>query len=157
MYIHVPYAQKVIQIQSQKQKRFITCCTTIHPMSVEVSSKVSAKQLNTMDLEVSEVSSFYIHHFIKNQSLPLAFSGGLRYLRYGSLRGNILGVEAVLADGQARLTIWTDGRDASYCDVSIGLRTKEGKSRPSHVINGEFHIELAKMLRAICASRIDGW
>ena len=28
--------------------------------------------------------------------------GGLRYLRYGSLRGNILGVEAVLADGQVR-------------------------------------------------------
>ncbi|CAL1157435.1 unnamed protein product [Cladocopium goreaui] len=27
-------------------------------------------------------------------------AGGLRYLRYGSLRGNILGVEAVLADGQ---------------------------------------------------------
>lgn len=26
-------------------------------------------------------------------------AGGLRYLRYGSLRGNILGVEAVLADG----------------------------------------------------------
>lgn len=29
-------------------------------------------------------------------------AGGLRYLRYGSLRGNVLGVEAVLADGQAR-------------------------------------------------------
>eukprot|EP00913_Durusdinium_trenchii_P018768 g17636.t1 len=27
-------------------------------------------------------------------------AGGLRYLRYGSLRGNVLGVEAVLADGQ---------------------------------------------------------
>merc|ERR1719223_2272584 len=26
-------------------------------------------------------------------------AGGLRYLRYGSLRGNILGMEAVLADG----------------------------------------------------------
>jgi len=26
-------------------------------------------------------------------------AGGLRYLRYGSLRGNILGIEAVLADG----------------------------------------------------------
>ena len=68
-----------------------------------------------MDLEVSEVSIFLLPPFYQKPVLDACPpSGGLRYLRYGSLRGNILGVEAVLADGQARLLMAETWKNAMF-------------------------------------------
>ncbi|KAJ2709568.1 D-lactate ferricytochrome c oxidoreductase, partial [Coemansia spiralis] len=44
-------------------------------------------------------------------------AGGLRYLRYGSMHGNVLGVEAVLPDGRILDALVTTKKDASGYDV----------------------------------------
>ncbi|KAJ1892294.1 D-lactate ferricytochrome c oxidoreductase [Kickxella alabastrina] len=44
-------------------------------------------------------------------------AGGLRYLRYGSLHGNVLGLEVVLPDGQVLDSLFTLKKDASGYDV----------------------------------------
>ncbi|KAJ1963040.1 D-lactate ferricytochrome c oxidoreductase [Dipsacomyces acuminosporus] len=44
-------------------------------------------------------------------------AGGLRYLRYGSLHGNVLGLEVVLPDGRILDSLFTLKKDASGYDV----------------------------------------
>ncbi|PIA18065.1 putative D-lactate ferricytochrome c oxidoreductase [Coemansia reversa NRRL 1564] len=44
-------------------------------------------------------------------------AGGLRYLRYGSMHGNVLGIEAVLPDGRILDTLFTLKKDASGYDI----------------------------------------
>ncbi|KAJ2001456.1 D-lactate ferricytochrome c oxidoreductase [Coemansia thaxteri] len=44
-------------------------------------------------------------------------AGGLRYLRYGSLRGSVLGLEVVLPDGRILDSLFTLKKDASGYDV----------------------------------------
>ncbi|KAJ2556574.1 D-lactate ferricytochrome c oxidoreductase [Coemansia sp. RSA 1933] len=44
-------------------------------------------------------------------------AGGLRYLRYGSMHGTVLGVEAVLPDGRILDALFTLKKDASGYDV----------------------------------------
>ncbi|KAJ2682680.1 D-lactate ferricytochrome c oxidoreductase [Coemansia sp. RSA 1285] len=44
-------------------------------------------------------------------------AGGLRYLRYGSMHGTVLGVEAVLPDGRVLDALFTLKKDASGYDV----------------------------------------
>ncbi|KAJ1727440.1 D-lactate ferricytochrome c oxidoreductase [Coemansia biformis] len=44
-------------------------------------------------------------------------AGGLRYLRYGSMHGNVLGVEAVLPDGRILDALFTLKKDTSGYDV----------------------------------------
>ncbi|KAJ2887373.1 D-lactate ferricytochrome c oxidoreductase, partial [Coemansia aciculifera] len=44
-------------------------------------------------------------------------AGGLRYLRYGSLHGSVLGLEVVLPDGQILDSLFTLKKDASGYDI----------------------------------------
>ncbi|KAJ2792061.1 D-lactate ferricytochrome c oxidoreductase [Coemansia guatemalensis] len=44
-------------------------------------------------------------------------AGGLRYLRYGSMHGNVLGLEVVLPDGRVLDTLFTLKKDASGYDI----------------------------------------
>lgn len=48
-------------------------------------------------------------------ALWLASAGGLRYLRYGSMHGNVLGLEVVLADGNVLDLMSTLRKDNTGC------------------------------------------
>ena len=45
------------------------------------------------------------------RSMRIPCAGGLRLLRYGSLHGSVLGIEAVLADGTIVNTLQTLRKD----------------------------------------------
>jgi len=49
----------------------------------------------------------------------LRVTGGLRLLRYGSMRANVLGVEAVTATGCVLDLLSTCRKDNTGCDVAL--------------------------------------
>ena len=52
-------------------------------------------------------------------------AGGLRYIRYGSLHGNILGLEAVLPDGTVLDLLNTLRKDNTGYDLKRWMLTKD--------------------------------
>ena len=51
------------------------------------------------------------YSYLCDQGLNWMHAGGLRYLRYGSMHANVLGLEVVLADGTILNTMSTLKKD----------------------------------------------
>jgi FAD/FMN-containing dehydrogenase len=66
------------------------------------------RSTRSFDAAAVRCHSFFLHSFS---------AGGLRYVRYGSLHGNVLGMEMVLADGRVIDSLSTLRKDNTGYDL----------------------------------------